>query len=326
MKEKIQVWYKFPHEKEVWHLDGLPQADMPDNAFIMQPFEDKPALYLNAENAEIFSLTSFLTASHQPFFELTEAPKVMDIDYEKLVEKAIEHIQQGDFKKVVLARQKEVLTNVNPLETFKKLCTAYENCFVHLVYQPNQFCAIGASPELLVAATESSIESVSMAGTLTDKNIAFQRKERDEQSYVTAYILERFSAYGLKPQINPTIINNGKIQHLYSVIKSTTNQGIALGNKLLQTLHPTPAVCGSPKNESMQFITQHEGFAREWYAGYLGIINKQTIQTYVNLRCAQLFINKAILYAGAGITSESNAAAEFLETTAKMEVLERFLV
>lgn len=328
MEEKIQVWYKFPHQKEIWHLAETSKCEIPSDAFILMPFDGKNPIYLNAAEAEKMPMHLFLKTTDSPKFELVDAPKIVPKNYENLVKKALSLIAKGTFEKVVLARQKKIATNLNPLTVFKNLCSAYENCFVHLVYQPHNFCSIGASPELLLAADDQRIKSVSMAGTLTDINNNFHHKEKKEQGYVTDFILRQFLAFGLDPKINHTTIKNGNIQHLYSFIESPLNSDTKTVEKLLDALHPTPAVCGSPKNESKQFIIDNEGFKRQLYAGYLGIMNqsKKHTETYVNLRCAQLFKNNAILYAGAGITMESDAHAELLETTAKMHVLEKFLL
>ena len=90
-------------------------------------------------------------------------------------------------------------------------------------------------------------------------------------------------------------------------------------------LHPTPAVSGLPKTESITLINQienHElGYSRSLYSGYLGHLGEQTSQLYVNIRCCQLFPNAAYLYIGGGYTEDSSPIDEWKETESKGETL-----
>ena len=95
---------------------------------------------------------------------------------------------------------------------------------------------------------------------------------------------------------------------------------------MLALLHPTSAVCGLPKEPALQFILENEGFDRSYYSGFLGPVNSATgTHLYVNLRCMELLEKEAILYAGAGITAESNPEKEWQETQHKMQTMRRVL-
>jgi isochorismate synthase len=95
-----------------------------------------------------------------------------------------------------------------------------------------------------------------------------------------------------------------------------------LGSVMLKLLHPTSAVCGMPLESAFQFLVENEGYDREFYAGYLGPVNFQNQSNlYVNLRCLQLFDTEATVYAGAGITQDSDPQKEWEETELKMKTL-----
>jgi isochorismate synthase len=95
-----------------------------------------------------------------------------------------------------------------------------------------------------------------------------------------------------------------------------------LGSVMLKLLHPTSAVCGMPLESTREFLMKHEGYARQGYAGYLGPVNiENNTHLFVNLRCTQLFENEARLYAGAGVTIDSDPAKEYEETEMKMNTL-----
>jgi isochorismate synthase len=95
-----------------------------------------------------------------------------------------------------------------------------------------------------------------------------------------------------------------------------------LGSIMLQLLHPTAAVCGMPLEPALAFLKEHEGYDREFYAGYLGPVNvNNNINLFVNLRCMKLLYRKARLYAGAGVTIDSMPDKEWEETEIKFNTL-----
>ena len=86
-------------------------------------------------------------------------------------------------------------------------------------------------------------------------------------------------------------------------------------------MHPTPAVCGLPKEKALDLIYKTEPYDREYYAGYLGMVEKDTVDFYVNLRCMKIYENTAALFVGGGITANSVAKKEWEETELKAETL-----
>ena len=95
---------------------------------------------------------------------------------------------------------------------------------------------------------------------------------------------------------------------------------------LLNTLHPTPAVCGLPKEAAKFFILQNEKYDRTYYSGFLGEINDDfDTELFVNLRCAKIEKNVAQIYVGGGITKESNPEKEWSETHLKTNTIKSIL-
>ena len=92
---------------------------------------------------------------------------------------------------------------------------------------------------------------------------------------------------------------------------------------MLELLHPTSAVCGTPKTEALNYITRTENYKRELYSGFLGPVNIQKeTHLFVNLRCLQVTENRLLFYAGAGITEDSDPEKEWKETEHKCKTLE----
>ena len=102
--------------------------------------------------------------------------------------------------------------------------------------------------------------------------------------------------------------------------------------KVIAALHPTPAVCGLPKQSAKNFIRENEGYNREYYSGFLGELNLdlvtfKTAQTdlFVNLRCVKILKDKAQLFIGCGITKDSNPEAEYIETINKSMTMKKII-
>ena len=92
-------------------------------------------------------------------------------------------------------------------------------------------------------------------------------------------------------------------------------------NEFLHHLHPTPAIAGLPPQKAINWIHENEPHNRELYCGYLGLIDDNNSEIFVNLRCAKIFQNKLNIYVGGGITAESSPDDEFHETEIKAETL-----
>ena len=102
---------------------------------------------------------------------------------------------------------------------------------------------------------------------------------------------------------------------------SVQSHSPALDLELLKHLHPTAAICGLPFQAAYDFIQTEEGFDRNYYAGYLGFRHGNDFNFYVNLRCAEIFNNGALLFAGAGINKDSDPDCEWNETNEKLDTL-----
>lgn len=261
-------------------------------------------------------------------------------DFISLVQKGISAIEAGAFEKVVLSRNKSY-----PLEpdfavwqAFCQLQAKYKNAFISLVSIPEVGTWMGASPEILVEINNKKLfKTVALAGTqlLTPAdnpaNAMWRQKEIEEQSLVERYILNCFKKIRLREytEAGPRTVVAGNLMHLRTDFTVDMNQVPfpQLGTDMLALLHPTSAVCGMPKEAATDFIRQQEGYDRSYYSGFLGPVQVDgESHIFVNLRCMQLLEDTAVLYAGAGITAESESEKEWLETKIKMETMRDIIV
>ena len=265
--------------------------------------------------------------------------------YEQSVVDAVEAIQRGEIRKVVLSRQKQVQFADAPdaVVLFDKLCRKYPTAFVSAVSLPEWGQIwISATPERLVSVDADGIfQTMSLAGTQSAFNpdgttkrpahAMWSQKEIEEQALVSRYIIECFKKIRLREYLEegPKTIIAGNLMHLGTCFTIDT-QAVRypqLGTVMLRLLHPTSAVCGTPRDAAFTFIRQHENYDRELYSGFLGPVNISThpegpaSNLFVHIRCMKLEGRVATLYAGAGITEDSEPEREWQETELKCQTL-----
>ena len=237
----------------------------------------------------------------------------------------------GRFRKLVLSRRQETPCPVGFSweRAFWAACRRYVHSYVYLFHTPQTGFWLGATPEILLAGEAGEYRTVALAGTQFLKGGklpgAWSEKNVREQAFVTEYIGQCLREQGIAPCMEgPYTVTAGALAHLKTDICFTLPSPAALGN-LLHALHPTPAVCGLPKQEAFRFIAAHEGYDREYYAGFLGRIDPAgRTALYVNLRCMQwkgAGSGGIRLYAGGGLLPASVLADEWMETERKLQTM-----
>jgi isochorismate synthase len=261
-------------------------------------------------------------------------------EFEQAVAQALAEIEAGTFQKVVLSRTKtaELPADFEVLTAFNRLCDAYPNAFVSLVSLPDEGCYwLGATPETLVSVdADGQFRTVSLAGTqpatapdgsaIRPGGARWSQKEIEEQALVSRYIIECFKKIRLREYVEngPKTVQAGNLLHLRTdfCVDTQAVHFPQLGTVMLELLHPTSAVCGLPQAPALAFIQRHEGYDRRYYSGFLGPVNVGgESHLFVNLRTMKLEGTRATLYAGAGITEDSDPHAEWLETELKCQTL-----
>ena len=205
------------------------------------------------------------------------------------------------------------------------LFARFADAFCYCVFTAETGLWIGATPEVLVDIADGQLRTMSLAGTrLAGEDAEWDRKNVDEQQFVTSFICGELMLQGLVPECGRTrTLRYGAIEHICTDIVAACSCGTNLSG-LLEGLSPTPAVCGQPREVALKEISQVEDAPRRCYAGYL--LHKDRdgrVRAYVNLRCAHISPSGWCIYAGGGITADSDALAEWHETEAKASALLR---
>ena len=234
------------------------------------------------------------------------------------------------FTKAVLSRVllKNKLEHFDIGKFFFRLQEKYPNVFCHLINIPGAGCWTGATPETLLKIDKDMVQTVSLAGTQpttdSEKEILWKVKEMEEQRLVTNYIIEVFKRFDIRDfQIEgPQTIQAGNAYHLstkFSFDKSDIKNKIGA---FIENFHPTPAVCGLPKEKALELILKTEKHNREYYSGFCGPMNIEgKTDLYVNLRCMKILKDRLALYVGGGLTGKSLPKKEWQETELKSRTL-----
>lgn len=306
-----------------------------EKGFVFASFDEKQLILIPESFSEILS-----TEQAEVSFEMKEIENLSldaeaKMQYVNLVDKGVQAIKKEEFKKVVLSRSEKVpLIDFDFITTFQYLIQLYPTAFSYCFYHPKVGFWMGATPEKLLKANGNVFETMALAGTqkvTTAAEISWQQKEKDEQQYVTDFILKRLSEVATSVSVSdPYSFKAGSIWHIRTDISGTLNKNTTL-KEVVETLHPTPAMCGLPKKKAKAFIVENENYDRTFYSGFLGELNcnftsnANSSDLFVNLRNMQIIGDHAVLYMGCGVTKESIPEKEWEESVNKSMTMKRVL-
>lgn len=211
-------------------------------------------------------------------------------------------------------------------DLFRILEKSYPNAFCYLISSDQFGTWIGATPELLMNQQGMVCKTVALAGTHGEnEEHDWTPKELEEHAFVVDAIkesLERNACVEIE-SAGPYVVQAGPVQHLKTDFQALLTRPNAWS--IAMDLHPTPAVCGTPRRNAMEAIATREMHDRQLYTGFIGLFEEGNTNLFVNLRCAQLFEDKAFLYVGGGFTVDSIPDLEWEETEHKAETLMRVM-
>ena len=255
-------------------------------------------------------------------------PATAAADHERWVLEAKQAMANGELEKVVLSRVLAVpLTSSQLADLFLHNATARPDAFAAIIHTPRHGTWTGVSPERLVEEEDDIVVIDALAGTMPIETAptaasGWGGKERQEQRIVTDHVMRVTEQLGLAAVVaSPTeVVRAGNVAHLRTRVQADLADHPL--SDLVLALHPTPAVCGAPTARSLAFIKGHERHDRRLYGGAWGPWNPDgRTELYVNIRCLQHEERTANLFAGGGITAQSDPKAEWEETEAKAQTL-----
>lgn len=237
----------------------------------------------------------------------------------------------GMVSKLVIARHMHEMQYVvgDPEDLFLHACRLYPHQYIALVNMEHAGTWLMATPEVLIEGDNHNYRTMALAGTQKmpvdyrpGQELKWSEKNRKEQRYVANYILDtlRPMAQTLDHGHSHTTMA-ARLLHLRTDFDFTLKDDVQLGD-VLDALHPTPAVCGIPKEAAKKLILEHEKDDRKYYSGFCGPYDPEgETRLYVTLRCMEIVEDHYILHAGGGIVPESKEKEEWRETEMKLNTM-----
>jgi isochorismate synthase len=320
--------YRLPHKSRHFLVkqnnsayNSLDAQSFDKEGFVFYPFSKssgKPGVFIKNEIVIPNATIEFYSEHEHNVFSISKK------NYLGKVNQFI-GATKARFKKLIFSRIKRIDTQPgNLFNLFEALKKAYPTAFVYLVNIAGEGCWVGASPEILYKQNGMA-QTMALAGTQKDlglplTEVLWGSKEIEEQSIVERYfqrILKNKSIHFKKSERQT--VKAGNILHLRTDFEFNPKEQVY---DLIADLHPSPAVCGMPKQAAKAFIISQEPHSRAYYCGFLGPvnINKET-DLFVNLRCMQVMKDYFALYVGGGILPDSDPEKEWEETEMKAKIL-----
>lgn len=253
---------------------------------------------------------------------------VPDVLWLEAVAETVRRIKAGRLDKAVLARDYAVWSRepFHPPRLLRHLERRFPRCYTFRVAN-----LVGASPELLLRRRGPALESLVLAGTapaLQDPQADARagagliESDKDRWEHELAVRSVRAALGPLTEDLvlpeAPVLLRLDNVQHLASRITARAKPGLDTLT-LIDALHPTAAVGGTPTPEALALIAEIEGMDRGRYAGPVGWMDSSGDGEFaIALRCAELSGARARLFAGAGIVRASLPEAELEETRIKL--------
>ncbi|MDR2861224.1 MAG: isochorismate synthase [Syntrophobacterales bacterium] len=260
----------------------------------------------------------------------TELVQTERDDYIRTAAELIARIKQKEAEKVVFSRiiPAYLPPDYSPGIFVQRLKERMDNAFVYFLRLPGIGTWMGATPEILLTTQGNRWKTTSLAGTMPvvspSAAIIWGSKEKREQEIVTEFIETKLRLFGIDnyEKTGPHTVHAGQVAHLKTDIEFAAVEDHEKQWRFIDALHPTPAVCGVPREKAMNCIARYERHEREYYSGFLGEWNLAgEVNLYVNLRCMKILGEKAALLVGGGITAASVPEKEWEETEQKAQTL-----
>jgi len=329
----LGIWAAWP--KSIWfaprlYLTKAPSSDVAEVLYI--PPRGADEMDVRTDVMDLLDVHGEDTSGERLAFEEPE-------DFRRFADKvhrALREIGQGRLSKVVVAR---FVTGrvTRPLdEALEILASRYPDSHVFALSWQGRWL-LSASPERLCAVRGQAVEIDCLAGTarrgrsdeedrqLEDELIASAKNQREHRAVVDhvlrsiAPLCERVEA-----EAGPAVLKLANVQHLRTRVTGRLKPGVGLLD-VAKTLHPTPAVAGTPQREATSYVTAHEGWPRGYYAGAFGTYAEGEGELDVCLRSAFVDAGEAALFAGCGIVEGSDPVAEWEESELKLRPMREAL-
>jgi menaquinone-specific isochorismate synthase len=259
-------------------------------------------------------------------------------EWKEKVSTAVGRIKDGTLAKVVLARDLTFRSekDIDPRPILHKLASEYPTTWTYCV---DGF--VGATPELLLRLSRGMLTSRVLAGTISKTgddskdlalaaSLARSSKDLAEHEYAVRSVAEAIEPFCTSINVpdSPFVLHLANVMHLATDVTGAIAETLAHVDAftILEQLHPSAAVCGTPRPVAAELITEIEGMSRGRYAGPIGWIDAAGDgELGIALRGGEIKGNIIRIFAGCGIVEESDPEIELAETKAKFAPMQSAL-
>jgi anthranilate synthase component 1 len=247
------------------------------------------------------------------------------------VERAKEHIREGDAFQIVISQRAERPTSASAVELYRALRRVNPSPYLFLL-ELDGLALVGSSPETVVKCSGSRAELNPIAGTVwpgggDEAGLLTSEKDRAEHTMLVDLGRNDLSRVCVPGSVRVDRFMEPEryshVTHLVSEVSGEMQEGVT-PFELLRACFPAGTVSGAPKVRAMQIISELEGYRRGIYAGAVGycVPAERELDTCIAIRTLWLRDGVAHLQAGGGIVADSDPAAEHEECLAKLRALE----
>ncbi len=252
-------------------------------------------------------------------------------NWKQRVTDSVQRIHEGALDKVVLARD-FTGTSESPIDArsiLMKLAAEYPSTWCFAVSG-----LVGATPELLLRLSRKMVTSRVLAGTISKTgnderdlalaaSLARSSKDLEEHEYAVRSVAEALEPFCTSTNVpeSPFVLHLANVMHLATDVTGALAEKLAHVDAftILEQIHPSAAVCGTPRTKATELINEIEGMSRGRYAGPVGWIDAAGDgELGIALRCGQINANSIRIFAGCGIVAGSNPDKELAESEAKL--------
>ncbi|MFJ5774433.1 anthranilate synthase component I family protein [Streptomyces sp. NPDC093094] len=257
------------------------------------------------------------------------------VDEETFVTRAkrcLEHIGVGDSYQIQIGHRIDVETSLEPHQVYQRLRHRNPSPYMYLVPWAGR-TVIGASPELFVRIKDGDISMRPIAGTAPRaadpaedaRRVAELRASAKEQAEHVMLVDLCRNDIGrvclpdtLRVDTMMEVEPFAYVHHLVSTVSGRVRDGVDVWASICATF-PAGTMTGAPKLRAMEIINDIEEHPRGIYAGALGLVDVRGFA--VLALCIRTAVHDGTRYstqASAGVVADSEPAAEWRETLAKM--------
>lgn len=247
----------------------------------------------------------------------------------KKVNTAKKYIENGDFYQINLSHRIDIKGYFNKDAVFFNLINIQPTDYMMLIKNP-KFSLISASMELFLEKKGSLIKTKPIKGTvkktgnpeLDEKlkgELKTSRKEKAENLMITDLMRNDLGkiANNIKVDKLFEITQYSTLYQMSSTVSGILKEGLSI-DRIIESTFPPGSVTGAPKKRAMEVIEELEDKRRSVYCGATVLI-KPNLNFVMSVAIRQILFkkDKAYIYVGSGIVSDSTPEKEWEETLLK---------